>query len=83
MAAVSTLPLANVVERSSPFQRTNDPGTKFPPVTVNVKPAEPTAAEFGPIQVINGVDWARTSRLSPVSNTIRTTAIERCRQRSN
>ena len=38
----------------APFQRTTDKGTKFAPFTVSVIPADPIAALFGLMEVIEG-----------------------------
>jgi hypothetical protein len=47
MAAVSCVPLMNVVDRLLPFHRTVEEGMKFVPVTVNVNGALPAAAVVG------------------------------------
>src|SRR5207249_4118769 len=47
MAAVSCVPLTNVVVRAVPFQRTSEVATKFVPVTVSVKSVPPAAALLG------------------------------------
>ena len=44
MLAVNWVPLTKVVVRSTPFQRTTDPATKFAPVTVKLNPAPPAVA---------------------------------------
>jgi hypothetical protein len=44
IVAVNCVGLTKVVARTLPFQRTLDPETKLPPVTVKVKLAEPAAA---------------------------------------
>src|SRR6185295_19178669 len=47
MIAVKRVGEKKIVWRSCPFQRTIDVGTKFAPVTVNVKLGLPAAAELG------------------------------------
>lgn len=47
MAACKLVLETKVVERVLPFHWIVDVGTKFVPVTVNVKPAPPAGAEFG------------------------------------
>jgi hypothetical protein len=45
--AVTRVPLAYVVVRLAPFQRTTEPEMKFVPLTVSVKAAPPAVADDG------------------------------------
>ena len=54
-AAVTCVPLTNVVVRFVPFHCTTAPLRKFVPFTVSVKPAPPAVAEAGVRLVIVGV----------------------------
>jgi hypothetical protein len=58
MAAVILVEETNVLVRSTPFQRTFDPGMKLLPVTVRVKVGPPAIAELGEIPVITGIGLA-------------------------
>ena len=59
IAAVSCVPLTNVVVRSVPFQRTTEPVTKFVPVTVSVKADPPTVALLGERELSPGTGLSR------------------------
>lgn len=55
IAAVTCVPLTNVVVCGAPFQFTTAPVRKFVPFTVSVKPLPPAVAEFGLRVVMVGV----------------------------
>jgi hypothetical protein len=54
IAAVSLVPLAKVVARGDPCQRTDEVEIKPEPLTVSVNPGSPAAAELGSILEITG-----------------------------
>src|SRR5512134_2042029 len=56
-AAVSWVPLTNVVVRVVPFQCTEEPVTKPVPLTVSVNAAPPTAAVVGDTEVRTGTGF--------------------------
>ena len=55
IVAVSEVGLSNTVARGAPFHCTTDPGTKFDPVTVSIKPGLPAAVEVELRAVAAGV----------------------------
>src|SRR5262249_20248105 len=54
IAAVSCVPLTNVVVRFEPFTWTTDPFTKFEPIAVSVKPGPPAVAVLAAMLVSIG-----------------------------
>jgi hypothetical protein len=62
ITAVSWLPLTNDVVEAVPFHTTTELLLKFLPFTVRTKPAPPTVALFGEIEVIDGVDGHEQER---------------------
>jgi hypothetical protein len=56
ICAMRGLPLI-VVDRSFPFQRTTELGTKFVPITAKVKACTPTGAQLGSRELIVGTGF--------------------------
>ncbi len=58
IVAVREVALTNSVDRAAPFHCTTEPAMKLEPLTVNVKPGLPAAAELGLRAVIAGTGLA-------------------------
>src|SRR4030095_16804589 len=64
MSARSSVGPTTVVSRATPFHRTTDPGTKWLPVTVSVRPAPAASVRVGLIALSEGTGL-RTDKLTP------------------